>query len=197
MGSSVSYPTAGTPGRRLSLSLGTVVAFVAVDVLLVAACLLALRQIARLRVEVAGAYSLLAPANGTLLPMLVGQDWTGALQAISYESDQRHTLIYTFTKNCGSCQENWRAMKPFQARRERMIYIDTDDDKFTTQYLSESGIGRSVILVKLSPGSEAAYDARAVPRLLLVNHDGRVQWSHVGALASGDVSKALSLIEHN
>jgi hypothetical protein len=178
----------------------TLLAFIAVDLLLLTACLFAFRQNARLRGQVVGAFSLLAPANGTLLPPLLGEDFTGAPQAIVYEQDHRPTLVYTFSKNCPSCQENWRAMRSLQAlapRWVRFAYIDTDGDKFTPQYLAESGIGQSLLLAKLSPGSAVAYQARAVPQLVLVYNDGSVQWSHVGHLATGDTDKAVSLIERH
>jgi hypothetical protein len=182
------------------LSVSTVAAFIAVDLLLVAVCLFALRQIVTLRTQLAGAVALLAPARGTVLPTLVGEDWTGATQAIVYEQDQRPTLVYTFSEQCPHCQENWRAMHSLQAlapRWARFAYIDTYGDKFTPQYLAESGIGQSVLFVKLSLGSPLDYDARAVPQLLLVNHDGRVQWSHVGELAPEDLTQARALIERH
>jgi len=190
----------GTLGRRVSLPLGTVAAFVAVDLLLAAACLFALRQNVRLRGEVASDVALLTPANGTLVPPLVGEDWTGAPQAIVYDQDRRPTLVYSFSKENCHCQQNWRAVRAVQAlapRWLRIVYIDTFDRLFTLKYLAASGIGQSVLLVQLSPTTAVTYDARAVPQLLLVDQHGRVQWSHVGELAPGDISKALSLIEHD
>jgi hypothetical protein len=190
----------GALGRRLSLSLGTVVALVAVDLLLVGACLFALRQNAKLRYNVAADEALLTPANGTVVPSLAGEDRQGAPQTIVYKQDRHPTLIYTFSQKCGYCEENWRAMRSLQAlvpRSLRIVYIDPLRELFTPEYLAATGIGESVLLVQLSPAAEFAYNARAVPQLLLVDHDGRVQWSHVGELASRDISKALSLIEHD
>jgi hypothetical protein len=198
MASSIANRSAGALERRLSLSVSTVAAFIAVDLLLVAACLFALRQIVRLRGQLTAAVSFFAPANGTALPTLVGEDWTGVPQTIVYEQDQRPTLVYTFSKKCPYCQENWLAMHTLQAlapRWVRFAYIDTDSDKFTQQYLAENGIGQSVLLVKLSPGPAAAYAAQAVPQLLLVSHDGRVEWSHVGELAQSDIIQARGLVE--
>ncbi|MGB6483539.1 MAG: hypothetical protein WBE86_08650 [Candidatus Acidiferrales bacterium] len=177
-----------------------VAAFVVVNLLLLAACLVALKQNVKLRDQAANLTALLTPARGTVLPPLLGTDWTGAPQAVVYGHDRRPTLIYTFSKECGYCQENWRAMRSLQAlapRRLRIIYIDTIHDLFTQQYLDESGIGRSALLIQLSPTVAEIYDARAFPQLVLVDRDGRVQWSHVGELAPGDAFKALSLIEHN
>lgn len=185
-------------GHRLNLSLGTVGAFVAVNLLLMAACLFALRQNLRLQRDVVYDVALLTPANGTVVPTLVGYDRTGAPQAISYGQDPRPTLVYTFSEKCSYCQQNWRAMRSLQALapgRLRIVYIDTVRDMFTPKYLTANGIGQSALLVQLSPAMATAYDARAVPQLLLVDHEGRVQWSHVGQLAPTDVSKALSLVQ--
>lgn len=190
----------GTLGRRLSLSLGTVAAFVAVDLLLVAACVFALRQNVRLRGDVAYDVALLTPAKGTVVPPLFGEDWRGAPQTIVYGQDRRPTLLYTFSKECGYCQENWRTMRSLQAlapNRLRIIYIDTAHDLFAPQYLAANGIGQSLLLIQLSPSAAFVYDARAVPQLLLVDHGGLVQWSHVGELAPSDVSKVLSLVERD
>ena len=184
-------------GRRLSLSRGTAAAFAAVNLALVAACLFVLRQNVRLRSNMVADEALLTPAKGTVGPPLLGQDWTGAPQAVVYTQDRRPTLVYTFSMECGYCQQNWRAMRSFQVlapRQLRIIYIDTVGDLFTPKYLAAVGIGRSALLVKLSQATAFAYDARAMPQLILVNRDGRVQWSHVGELATADISSALSLI---
>jgi hypothetical protein len=63
--------------RRVSLCLGTVTAFIAVNLLLVAACLFALRQNMNLRAKTASVVALLTLANGTVVPPLDGKDWTG------------------------------------------------------------------------------------------------------------------------
>jgi hypothetical protein len=187
-------------GRRVSLCFGTVVAFVAVNLLLVAACLFALRQNMNLRAETAGVVALLTLANGTVVPPLDGKDWTGAQQVIDYDHDPRPTLVYTFSKGCPYCQENWRAMRSLQAlapRRLRIVYIDDNGDVFTPKYLAENGIGESALLVELSPVAAGMYNPRAVPQLLLVDQHGRVEWSHLGEMAPSDISKVRSLIERD
>lgn len=187
--------------RRFSLPFGAVIAFVTVDVLLVAACIVTLRQNRLLRNEVVNVQALLAPTKGTTAPPLSGTDWTGKPRTIFYEQDHRPTLVYMFTKRCPFCQDNWRAMRLLQALvpdRLRIVYVDTSGDAFTQQYLDDTGIGTSVLLVDLSSQVVAmTYEARAVPQLVLVNHAGRVQWSHVGELARSDISTALSLIVHD
>lgn len=177
-----------------------VAAFIAVNLLLVAACGFALRQNVMLRKGAAYYAALLTPARGAVVPPLVGEDWLGAAHTIAYGQDRNSTLVYAFTKECGYCQQNWHAMRSFQAlspHQLRIVYVDTQGDTFTPEYLAASGIGQSVLLVQLSPAAAVEYDARAVPQLLLVDHDGRVKWTHVGELAPGDVSKAVSLIEHD
>lgn len=172
--------------------------FLLVNLLLVAACLFALQQNVKLRNEVVYDVQLLTPAKGTVVPPLVGEDWQGTPQAVAYGQDPRPTLVYTFTKECPHCQQNWRAMRSLQAlapNRLRIIYVDTIHDLFTTAYFVQKGIEQSTLLVQLSPETAVAYDARAVPQILLVDHDGRVQWSHVGELAGGDVSEVLMLIK--
>ena len=187
-------------GRRVSLSFGTVAAFVAVNLLLVAACLLALRQNMSLRAETVSAVALLTLANGTVVPPLDGKDWTGAQQIIDYDHDPRPTLVYTFSKGCPYCQQNWRAMRSLQAlapRRLRIVYIDDNADVFAPKYLAENGIGESTPLVELSPVAAGIYSPRGVPQALLVDQHGRVEWSHLGEMAPRDISKARSLIERD
>jgi len=177
-----------------------VTAFLAVNLLLLAACLFALRQNKTLRAQAANYVALLTPPNGSVLPPLLGTDLKGASQAIAYGQDQRSTLIYTFSKGCEYCKENWRAMHSLQTLapgRLRIVYVDTLLDVFTPKYLADNGIERSALLVQLSPASEFLYAARLVPQAVLVDHEGRVRWSHVGELDRADVSKALSLIKGN
>lgn len=186
--------------RRVNLSIGTLAAFIAIDLLLVAACLFALRQNVGLRRDVAYGEALLTPAKGNVMPPLLGTDWKGSPQAIVYGQDRRPTLVYTFSKECGYCQENWRAMRSLQAlspRWLRIIYIDTTRDLLTPKYLVANGIGQSVLLTQLLEAAAYVYDARATPQLLLIGHDGRVQWSHVGELGRSDLSEVLSLIQHD
>lgn len=174
-----------------------VAAFIVVNLLLILACLFSLRQNTRLRREVAYDVALLTPAKGSVLPPLMGADWAGAPQTIAYGQDRRPTLIYTFSEHCGYCQENWQMMRSLQAlgpNQLRIIYIDTMHDLFTPKDLAANDIAQSSLLVHLAPGDAFVYDARAVPQLLLVDHGGQVQWSHVGELAHSDISKVLSLI---
>jgi hypothetical protein len=152
----------GALARRVSLCVGTLAAFIAVDLLLVVACLLALRQNVRLGREVAADEGLLTPAKGTMMPPLAGEDVTGTPRTIAYGQERHPTLVYTFSKECGHCQENWRAMRSLQVlapRRLRTAYVDTFGDVFTPDYLAASGIGQSVLLVQFSPEAAIAYDA--------------------------------------
>jgi hypothetical protein len=186
--------------RRVSLSFGTVAAFVAVNLLLIAAGLLALRQNISLRAETASVAALLTLANGTVVPPLDGKDWTGAQQVIDFDHDPRPTLVYTFSTRCPHCQQNWRAMRSLQVlapRRLRIVYIDDNGDAFTPNYLAETGIGQSLLFVELSRRAAGSYNSRGVPQAVLVDQHGRVEWSHFGEMASSDISKARSLIERN
>lgn len=193
-------PVASVQSRRYELRFGTVAAFIAVNLLLVAACLLALRQNLALHRDIAAYVTLLTPRISTVVPPLDGVDWKGAQQTIVYGQDERPTLIYDFSQKCPYCQENWRALRALQTlapRRLRIVYIDTIGDAFTSEYLAANGIGQSPLLVQLSPAARYAYEARLMPQVLLVGSNGKVQWSHVGELAPRDVSEASSLIGHD
>jgi hypothetical protein len=184
----------------VSLSLGTGVAFVAVNLLLVGAGLLALRQNVKLRSVIAVDETLLTPAKGTLMPALLGRDRTGATQNITFGQDRRPTLFYSFTMECPYCRGNWRAMRALQALAPnslRIIYIDIAHETLTPEYLTSSGIGQSLALVRLLPPVATTYEARAVPLLLLVDPDGQVQWAHMGELSTSDASKALSFVKRD
>lgn len=90
-----------------------------------------------------------------------------------------------------------RSLQELAPGQLRIVYVDTQGEAFTPRYLAANGIGKSVLLVQLSPQAQYTYNARAVPQLILVGPDGHVQWSHVGELVPGDVSSALSLIKHD
>ncbi len=188
----------GILGRHTSLRLDVAFAFITVNLLLVAACLIALRQNVALRRDVASDVALLTPRNGLGLPPLSGVDWTGAQQTIAYGQDSLPTLIYSFSQECPYCQANWETMRPLQAlapRSLRIVYIDTIGDQLDQDYVQSKGIGQSVLLVSLSQNSDFVYSARLMPQILLVNTAGRVQWAHIGELSHGDVSKVLSFIK--
>ena len=117
-------------------------AFILVNLLLLAASVLALRQNARLRGEVSNDEALLTPAQGTVMPPLTGADWTGAPRTIVYGKDPRSTIVYTFSRHCGYCHENWHAMRSFQTLvpgRLRIIYVDTLGELFTLEPISKLG----------------------------------------------------------
>lgn len=167
-------PPVPEAGQRLRILI--LATFITVDLLLVAVCTLAFRQNLRLRRELGTYAALLMPAKGTVLPDLVGRDLKGALQTIRYGEDSRPTLVYTFSRGCPACQENWRAMRTLQAFAPsslRIIYLDTSGDTFPPGYLTDNGIAQSALLTQLaSPIVAAAYDARAVPQTLLIDSNG-------------------------
>lgn len=116
-----------------------IAAFVLTNLCLIAACLFALKENVGLRRAVAYDEALPTPAKGEAMPPLLGTDWTGAPQTLDYGQDPRPTIVYTFSKECGYCQENWRAMRSFQAlspRRLRIVYIDTTGDLLAPTYLA-------------------------------------------------------------
>jgi|SRR5690348_13050574 len=186
-------------GELMKVPKSAIAAFILMNLLLVAACLFALHQNVKLRQETAYYITLLTPMKGTQLPPLAGKAWTGEQQDIVYGQDPRPTLIYTFTKECPHCQQNWSAMRSLQSLEPthlRIIYIDTQDNLFTFKYLSANRIDKSALFTQISEQT-FAYDARVVPQLVLVDRNGRVQWAHAGELDPSALSRVLSLIGHN
>lgn len=190
----------GLRSRNITISLGSALGLIALNLLLVVACLLALRQNRSLRAEAAAELQLLAPRRGSIAPSLAGIDWQGKARVLTYGEDRRPTLVYTFTRECPHCQANWRALRALQAlapRALRIAYIDTEGDAFTPDYLRQSHIGNSLLFVHLWPDAALAYQARLFPQAEIVDLDGVVRWSHIGELRVVDVSRALSLVERD
>ncbi len=188
------------PTRHIQVHKGTVIAFVLINLLLIVACLLALGQIRALRNKVAGDMVLLTPRRSTLLPALTGTDWTGAKQTMAFGQDPRPTLIYTFSKECPYCKENWHALRSLQSlapQSVRIIYIDGVGDLFAPEYVTANGIGGSLLLVQLSGAAAFAYKAPLMPQTILADRNGRVQWAHIGELRQNDISEVVGLVRRH
>ncbi len=186
----------GVLGRRTNLPTWAVGALVALNILLVLACVLALRQNIEIRGFANQYMLLLGPTRGSIAPALTGEDADGRTQTISYTSETRPTLIYTFSKDCPHCLQNWQSMRSLQAvepSRLRVVYVDTAD-KLTPDYLHDNGMEGSILLHRLDPQSALAYQARLVPQLELLDQSGRVLWSKIGELASADVAHVESIV---
>lgn len=185
--------------RRLSISVGALGALIALDLVLVTACLLAVRRNLVLRQLLEVDASLLTPQIGSVAPPILGQSWSGGQQAVLYGRDLRPTAVYTFSKDCPHCEHNWRAMRALQAlspRRLHIVYVDTAE-VLTPRYLKSSGIGGAVVFAHLAPVAALAYEARAVPQLEILDGNGRVQWARLGELNPSDITQALGMIEND
>lgn len=183
--------------RRISVRLTTVATLIAMQFLLMVACAFAVRQILSLseRVEIYRKWT--APLVGRDVPTMTGLDWTGARRTVEYNQDQRPTLIYSFSQNCGACRANWQAMKSIQQLspdRLRIIYVDHNDD-LTNAYLLEHGLTQDVLFTKLDPFSEVSYQVRATPQTELVDKTGRVIWTNVGAFRTTDLAALEGAID--
>jgi len=115
---------------------------------------------------------------------------------VEYNQDQRPTLIYSFSKNCGACRANWPAMKAIQQLspdRLRIVYVD-HVDKLTIADLLEYGLTRDVVFTKLDPFSDVSYEVRATPQAELVDKKGHVVWTNVGAFRPIDHTALVDAI---
>lgn len=185
--------------RRVTLRLATVAAAVVLQLLLTLACVLALRQNHSLseRVEIYRKWA--APLVGREVPPITGVDRTGATRVFAYKDDQRPTLIYSFSKNCGACKTNWTAMRAIQQlspSRLRVVYFDPFDE-LTEAFLLEHGLAQDVLFTKLDPLSAASYQIRGTPQTELVDKDGRVLWASIGAFGPSDLAALMEAVEEH
>jgi hypothetical protein len=184
-------------GQRVTVRSATLAAMVAMQFMLMVACALAVRQITSLqeRVEIYRKWT--APLVGRNVPTITGVDFTGARRTVEYNQDDRPTLIYSFTKDCGACRENWKVMESIQQlspHRLRIIYVD-HKDKLTDAYLLEHGLTQDLLFTTLDPFSEVSYQVRATPQTELVDKAGRVIWTNVGAFRPKDLAALIGAIE--
>jgi hypothetical protein len=185
--------------RRLEVSVASLAGLFALDLLLLAACVLAARANASLRAAVSRDGALLAPTAGSLAPPIKGRSWSGAPEIFGYDKDARPTLVYTFTRQCPECNSNWRFLQPLQAlapEDARILYVDSTDP-VTRRFLQASRIQPSRLLTQLSPTSQLAYGARIVPQLEMLDGSGRVKWSHIGPLTPALVAQMMLSIKRN
>lgn len=182
--------------RRVSVRVPAAAALVVVQVMLVLACVVAVRQITVLseRVEIYRKWT--GPLVGRNVPPITGVDRRGDRRSIEYGKDPRPTLIYSFSQNCGACRANWAAMKGVQSLspdRLRIIYVDLKET-LTEEYLRDHGLAQEVLFAKLDPFSEVSYQVRATPQAELVDRSGRVIWTNLGAFRPTDLAALNSAI---
>lgn len=175
------------------------VAFLAIDLALVVACVVALRQNLTLRRDLSVAVEAVTPKLYRYAPPLVGADLHGQSVAIRYRQDWRPTLVFSFSDGCPYCKAYWQAIKrlrPLAPRRLRLIYVDTTDGPtLRPAYLARNGVGGAPVLVRLTPLSALAYKARILPQAELLDGSGRIEWAHAGDLTPSDRGAMVSAIE--
>lgn len=187
----------GLLDRRLTLSIPTAAAIVAMQVLLTVSSYLLLQQNRSLRDLAAMNLALAAPVVGRNVPALTGKDLTGATRAVEYGEDPRPTLIYGFSQECGPCITNWAAMRAIQEMspgKLRIVYINTSDN-LTPDYLREHGIPQDAVLSALDPNSVLHYGIKATPQSELVNGEGIVVWTKLGKFEAADLEDLVTAIQ--
>jgi thiol-disulfide isomerase/thioredoxin len=187
--------------RRVSLPVAGVTAVAVLNLVLLLACLSALRQNSGLRLQLTRAVAMITPNQGTLAPPLAGENEAGLERVLSFQRDPRQTVVFTFSASCPYCKAYWTTMHTLQKltpRAIRLAYIDTHDRPAPGhEFLSSHGIGDAPVLIRLSPESALAYRALLLPQLELLDADGRVQWSHAGKMTPRDQDGLLALIQSN
>lgn len=183
--------------RHVTVRLTTVVGIVALEMLLMIACVIVLLRNQTLQNNVVMYRALAAPAVGQYLPPITGIDWAGSKREVVYGQDVRPTLIYELSKDCGACVSNWVAMRAVQRmspNRLRIVYVDTID-ALSKDYLREHGMDSDIVFSRLDPDVATHYNARATPQSLLVDQTGRLVWSRVGSFSTADTAELLEIVE--
>lgn len=184
--------------RSVNVRPATIVVVMALQICLTVACVLVLRLNTSLeqRAEIYRKRS--APIAGRPVPTLTGLDWAGNKRSVEYK-DSRPTLIYSFNDSCGACEANWPALRSVQELspiRLRIVYVNPYD-KLSEAYLREHGLDEDVLFTKLDELSAASYEIRATPQTELVDRQGRVIWSNVGAFRPTDLAALVTAIEEH
>jgi hypothetical protein len=185
-------------GRRVTVRLAIIAGIVSLQILLTIATALVVKQNQSLRDEASMYQALAAPPVGGDVPPITGIDWTGVERAVFYDQE-RPTLIYAFSKDCGPCVSNWVAMRAIQKMspdRLRIVYVDLID-ALAGDYLREHGMESDVVFSRLDPRSTLHYRVRATPQSALVDRSGRVVWSKLGKFSPDDVASLLAIVEEH
>lgn len=183
--------------RPFELRLWAALAYLGLNLALLAACIAAFRQNVNLKFQLTRAVTMITPQPGAIAPPLIGVNRGGGGQWLGYGADSRPTVIFTFEKNCPYCSSYWATVRELQRLAPhllRLVYVDTHDD-LTAKYLATNGVRNAPVLTKLAPEAALAYRALLLPQIELLDSEGRVQWSHAGELAPEGARQFLSLVK--
>lgn len=125
--------------------------------------------------------------HGQALPTLKGQDLDGKPWQVDYSSDDRPTLIYVYSSDCGWCTRNFkniRALAGEISATHRVVGLSLSPTPLKERRRQVAALGFPV-LFDLAPHNLTSYRLGGTPETLIVGADGRLLEVWVGAYGEG------------
>ena len=132
---------------------------------------------------------------GTAVPPLDVRTIDG--HAVEIRFDERPTILYYFSPNCGWCERNWTNVQALIAsvgQRYRFVGLSTVAD--VSPYMASHHLSFEVYS-GLTLETARLYHLGGTPQTIVVAADGRIQYSWSGAYRSRrqhDVERAFGVV---
>jgi peroxiredoxin len=123
---------------------------------------------------------------GTAVPPLVGEDASGTILRVTYETGLP-TLLYIFSPTCGWCERNINNVKALGqqlSRSHRVLGVTISPVPLESRLKESRSLGFPV-LFEISPETVEAYKLGGTPQTLLISSQGVVLENWKGAYTSG------------
>ena len=129
---------------------------------------------------------------GDILPAFEGLSLTGKPRRVVYDGHSKYVL-FVLSLHCDACLSEISTWNSIAARIRNQEYIAlgivTDSNMLTTPPVDFD------LVVIPGMSVQRAYRVVAVPLVMVVSQDGKIEWVHYGALTSDQTSELLSVIE--
>jgi hypothetical protein len=125
---------------------------------------------------------------GDVVPTLRGLDLGGGITSVAYGRGEKPTLLLVLSPSCGWCKinlPNWQAILAQVSDRYRVVAISISRPK-TAEYVREHGLSKAAVIVEPEPRDLLAYKFQLTPQTILVDADGTVRKSWLGAFSAED-----------
>lgn len=138
------------------------------------------------------------PQVGEVLPPLAGVDLAGHPIRVDYESEERATLLFTFSPKCGLCDSNWPYWESIARQvddtRYRVLYVNTSSE-LDPEYLETHFFHpESTVLAGVDPQTLSDYGLLATPILTVIDPKGVVKKTWLGVTEFEDLDGMEALL---
>jgi peroxiredoxin len=125
-------------------------------------------------------------AVGTIAPVVVLDDRNGNRITVDWEQQQKNTVLYVFSPNCGWCQRNLNAVRALvQQQADRYVVVPialSRKEELEGKPTAELGVSPYLIS---SPIHRAGYHFGGTPQTIVVDKRGKVLANWIGAYTPG------------